>query len=302
MSSAGKSKRLLITGASGFLGWHLCRLAAAKWSLVGVARRNPAAVSDGTPLVGDLTEAGFFSTLFETIQPGAVIHAAAASSSDFCNKHGDASRRINVIAAENLARECSRRKLPFVFTSTDLVFDGTRPPYSESDPTAPVSAYGRQKAEAEKRILACCPEALICRLPLLIGRSGAPGDSFSMRILKALIASNPLNLFVDEYRTPVDGESAAAGILTLLGQATGILHLGGRDRISRYQMGLRLADITGCRSDKLLPVSINDLSTTEPRAPDVSLNSHRAYGLGYEPRSLDLALRRMVAGFDKDSK
>jgi len=301
MSSVGKSKRLLITGASGFLGWHLCRLAAAKWSVIGVARRNPVAADDATPLAGDLRDAGFVATLLETIQPGAVIHAAAESSSDACEKQGNATRRINVIAAENLARECGLRKLPFVFTSTDMVFDGTRPPYGEDDPTTPISAYGRQKAEAEACILACCPEALICRLPLLIGCSGVTGGSFSMRIVKALIAGNPLNLFVDEYRTPVDGESAAAGILTLLGQATGILHLGGRDRISRYRMGLWLADIMGCRNDTLRPVSINDTPTAARRAPDVSLNSQRAYKLGYDPTSLDLALRRMVASFRVDS-
>jgi len=300
MSSAGRPKRLLLTGASGFLGWHLCRQAAVKWSVVGVARYHPVAAEGVTPIVGDLADAGFFSALFNTIQPEAVIHAAAESSAAFCEIHGNASRRINVIASENLARQCNRRKLPFVFTSTDLVFDGTRPPYDEKDPTTPISAYGRQKAEAEERILACYPEALICRLPLLIGDSGAPGGSFSMRILEALAAGNPVNLFTDEYRTPVDGESAAAGILALLGKASGILHLGGRDRISRYHMGLRLAAIMGRRNDKLRPVAINDLPAAAPRSPDVSLNSQRAYGVGYDPRGLDLALQQMVAGFGKD--
>ena len=296
MWSAGKSKRLLVTGASGFLGWHLCRQAAARWSVYGVGRRHSVAAEGTTPIVGNLTDDVFSENLFENVHPGAVIHAAAASSPDSCEKHGNASRQINVIVTEKLARLCAGRGIPFVFTSTDLVFDGKRPPYSEDAPTTPLSEYGRQKVEAEQRTLASCPKALICRLPLLIGRSGAPAGNFSIHILEALVAGKPLNLFTDEYRTPVDGESAAAGILSVLGRATGIVHLGGRDRISRYQMGLRLAAMVGCGHDRIRPVSIQDGTTNTPRAPDVSLISERAYGLGYDPIDLDLALKQMVDG------
>jgi len=300
MSSAGNSHRLLVTGASGFLGWHLCRLAASEWSVYGVGCHHRVAVDDATPVTGDLTDSDFLATLFDRTRPEAVIHAAAASDPAFCEHHADEALRINVTATENLAGQCAQCKIPFVFTSTDQVFDGTCPPYDENDASTPISAYGRQKAEAEQRVMACCPEALICRLPLMVGLSGGFRGTFSLEMLKAFEAGAPMNLFVDEYRTPVDGQSAAAGILAVLGKTAGILHLGGRRRISRYDMGRRLAAIMECREANIRPVSITDAAAAAPRPPDVSLNSQRAFRLGYDPADLDLSLERMVNAFREE--
>lgn len=299
MSSSGNSRRLLVTGASGFLGWHLCRLADPGWSVFGVARRHRVAIDGVTSVTGDLTDSTFLAALFDRIRPVAVIHAAAASDPAFCERHTQEARRINVKATENLASQCARWKIPFVFTSTDLVFDGTRPPYNEDDATTPITAYGRQKAEAEQRVMDCSAEALICRLPLMIGLSGGFRGTFSFEMLRALEAGTPMNLFMDEFRTPVDGESAAAGILTVLMKTSGILHLGGRRRISRYDMGKRLAAIMECRDTNIRPVSIKDVTAAAPRPPDVSLNSQRAHKMGYDPADLDRMLERMVNAFRK---
>lgn len=296
MSSAG---RLLVTGASGFLGWHICRLAAAEWSVYGLGCRHRTAINGTTPVEGDLTDSDFLAVLFDRIRPETVIHAAAASDPAFCEHHADEARRINVTATESLAGHCAQCKIPFVFTSTDLVFGGTRPPYAENDATSPISAYGRQKAEAEQRVMACNTEALVCRLPLMIGFSGGFRGTFSLEMLKALEAGTPINLFVDEFRTPVDGESAATGILTVLGETSGILHLGGRQRISRYEMGQRLAAIMECKKTNIRPVSIKNMAASAPRPPDVSLNSQRAFRLGYDPADLDRSLERMVNAFRK---
>jgi dTDP-4-dehydrorhamnose reductase len=300
MSSAGNPpQRLLVTGASGFLGWHLCRLAASEWSVYGVGCLHRVTVDGATPVMGDLTDSVFLATLFNHIRPGAVIHAAAASDPAFCERHADEARRINVTATERLAEQCARSKIPFVFTSTDLVFDGTRPPYAEDDATTPISAYGRQKAEAEKRVMACWPKALICRLPLMIGLSGGFRGTFSFEMLKSLEAGSSMNLFADEFRTPADGQSAAAGILSVMGKTSGILNLGGRRRVSRYEMGQRLAAIMECKNADIRPVTINEVAPAAPRPPDVSLNSQRAYRLGYAPADLDRSLERMVNAFRK---
>lgn len=300
MSSAGNPpQRLLVTGASGFLGWHLCRLAASEWSVYGVGCRHRVTVDGATPVMGDLTDSDFLATLFIHIRPGAVIHAAAASDPAFCERHADEARRINVTATERLAEQCARSKIPFVFTSTDLVFDGTRPPYAEDDATTPISAYGRQKAEAEQRAMACWPRALICRLPLMIGLSGGFRGTFSFKMLKAFEAGTSIDLFMDEFRTPVDGQNAAAGILSVMGKTSGILNLGGRRRVSRYEMGRRLAAIMKCKNADIRPVSITDLAAAASRPPDVSLNSQRAHRLGYAPADLDRSLERMVNTFRK---
>ncbi|BBO70476.1 NAD(P)-dependent oxidoreductase [Desulfosarcina alkanivorans] len=294
MASATDAGRLLITGASGFLGWHLCRQARAGWAVYALWRHHPVTVPGVITVQGDLTNAGFMESLLREIRPQAVIHAAAQSSNGFCESHAHDSLQINVLATERLAGLCRRLTIPFVFTSTDMVFDGTRPPYAENDPAAPLSAYGRQKADAEQRVLHGHPRALICRLPLLIGLSGGHGSTFSLKIIEALDGGAPVSLFADEFRTPVDGESAAAGILMALGRGTGVLHLGGRTRISRLQMGRRLAAIMGAGEDGIRPASLDDTAAGTRRPPDVALDSRRAYARGYDPLDLDRALARLV--------
>ena len=294
MPSAVNPPRLLITGASGFLGDHLCRQARTRWEVYGIWHQRPI-VADGVKGVqANLSASDRIDALLREIRPDAVIHAAARSVPDDCENHPDETRTLNVTATEVLARVCGRQDIPFVFTSTDLIFDGTHGPYAETDPVGPISEYGRQKAAAERRVREQCPQALICRLPLLIGACFGSGRTFSVTMLESLMGDRPVNLFVDEFRTPVDGHSAAAGILNLIGKAKGVVHLGGRTRLSRHALGRRLADLLGHGHALLRPVSLADIWTVSPRPADVSLDSRRAYALGYTPSDIDSCLHRLV--------
>lgn len=95
-----------------------------------------------------------------------------------------------------------------------------------------------------------------------------------------------LTLFVDEFRTPVAARSAADGVLMALETSDGILHLGGRERVSRYDLGIILAEMLGADPGLILPGHKRDRTVGAPRPPDVSLDSSRAYALGYDPPPL----------------
>ena len=148
-------------------------------------------------------------------------------------------------------------------------------------------------------MLARHPGALVCRLPNLIGLSGGRGHSFCKTILDAIQTHTPIRLFADEFRTPVDGGSAAGGILMALGKMSGVLHLGGRTRISRLEVGRRLAAIMGVNEAMIQAVRFDAVDTVARRPPDVSLDSRRAYGLGYAPEDLDRVLQGMVNDYRK---
>jgi len=288
-------KRLLVTGAGGFLGWQACRLAAAHWQVFGLCRR-PAPLPDGCEPIGcDLTHVDDVDALFSELRPDAVIHTAAAADPNFCETHPDQTEPINVHVPVWLAGRCAREKIPLLFTSSDLVFDGTRPPYSESDPVAPVNVYGAQKARAEAAVLSVWPGALICRMPLLFGWSGSVHAAFDREMILAIEQGRPLRLFTDEFRTPVDVQSAAAGLLLLLQKASGIFHLGGAERISRFELGVRIAGILGASPQSLIPALQQGVSMAAARPADVSLVNRKARRLGYDPPPLDDAIRKAVA-------
>jgi dTDP-4-dehydrorhamnose reductase len=285
-------KKLLITGASGFLGWYLCEAAhQAGWQVFGVSYQKAIAPVHYPIYPLDLTDFVAVREYMTELQPDAVIHAAALSQPNACQMQPEQSYQINVIAAINLAGLCADAGVPFVFTSSEQVFDGESAPYRESDRPNPLNLYGEHKALAEVGILQRHPTAAIARMPLMYGASPyAP--SFLQPFVAKLKAGERLDVFVDEWRSPVSGVDAAAGILLALEQVQGIVHLGrivhlgGKERISRAQFGERLVEQLGLPPSLLNPCQQADVPMAAPRAKDLSLESAIAFGLGYAPRSI----------------
>ncbi len=284
-------QKLLITGASGFVGWNLCQTAAANWQVFGTTFSHPIALEGATLRKIDLRDHDAVKALFKQIQPDAVIHAAAAKDPNYCQENPIESHRINVDASVSLAGLCADREIPFVFTSTDMVFDGTSAPYAETAPVSPIHVYGEQKVLTEERILARYPAAAICRLPLMFGDAGPVAQSFLQPMVQQINTGATVNLFTDEYRTPISGRVAAEGLLLALGKTRGILHLGGSERISRYEFGRLMVETFDFKNANLNACLQRDVKMAARRPPDLSLDSARAHQLGFAPAPIARQLR-----------
>lgn len=279
-------QKLLVTGTSGFLGWNLCPLAAIAWDVYGTYCTRSTDIPNTTLLKLDLTDFQAVKVLFKTLQPAAVIHLAAQSNPNLCQTQPQASHRINVTTTCELAGLCAEAGIPFVFTSTDLVFDGRQAPYRESDPVSPLSRYGEQKVLAEEGVLNCYPNAAVCRMPLMFGAVPATASSFIQPFIQTLRAGKELKLFADEFRTPVSGTTAAKGLLLALQAVRGRIHLGGKERVSRYEFGRLMAEVLELPIANLQSCRQQDVPMPAPRPADVSLDSSIAFNLGYAPLSL----------------
>ncbi|MBD2461736.1 NAD(P)-dependent oxidoreductase [Oscillatoria sp. FACHB-1407] len=288
-------KKLLVTGASGFLGWNVCQAAQANWQVYGTYATHPVTISGVTTLKVDLTDYRALQELFQSLQPDAVIHLAAQSSPNVCQTQPEAAYAINVTASANLAGLSGDRAIPCVFTSSDLVFDGRNAPYTETDPVCPISHYGEQKVLAEQEMRSRHPGVAVCRMPLMFGY--APNAvSFLQPFLQTMRSGKPLSLFVDEVRTPVSGRDAAQGLLLALEQVQGYLHLGGCDRLSRYEFGRHMVEVLELTEANISACRQADVPMPAPRPADVSLDSSKAFELGYNPGSIreELAFLRDV--------
>lgn len=234
----------------------------------------------------DLTSRTRVNRLFAATEPDAVIHAAAAADPNFCQNNPVLSEQINIHASIVIAQACAGRSLPCAFTSTDLVFDGTAPPYREEDRTAPLNLYGEQKVSAEQHMLSINPRTIICRMPLMYGDAPAGAKSFIQPLIQTLREGKTLKLFTDEYRTPLTASDAAEGLLLALHHTEQrILHLGGPQRLSRYDIGTLLVEALHIKGN-LTPSRQRDIVMAAPRAADVSLDSTRATALGFKPKSM----------------
>lgn len=288
---------LWITGISGFLGWHLAQVAQANWQIYGTYHRQPIRLRQGgTTAQLDLLDFEAVVATFALQRPAAVIHTAALAQPNACQQQPQLSYGINVAATEHLARCCAAARVPLVFTSSNLVFDGQSPPYREVDAPCPVNLYGEHKAEAERRLLAAHPQAVVCRLPLMFGPATPTASSFLQDFLDKLQSGQRLNLFTDEYRMPADARAIATGLLLAVQQpGLGILHLAGAERLSRYDMGQLLIQQWQITTANIHPCRQADVSMPAPRPPDLSMDTTKAQQLGYQAQPMGTTLAQIYS-------
>jgi dTDP-4-dehydrorhamnose reductase len=285
-------KRLLITGASGFLGWYLCAAAQKEWEVYGTTLSKAINIPNSKLLQVDLTDLAALRHTFEVVQPDAVIHAAALSQPNVCEVKPDASFAINVQASWWIAEICAAREIPCVFTSTDQVFDGQHAPYAETSVVSPVNCYGKHKVMAEEGMRSRYPKTSICRLPLMFGTT-PHAPSFLQGFVAQLRQGKSLKLFTDEYRTPASGSAIAQGILGALHHQPPYLHLGGKEKLSRYEFGLQLAERLHLPKELILPCRQADVPMAAPRPADVALDSALAFAIGYAPAAIIEELQKL---------
>ncbi|MCB9831508.1 MAG: sugar nucleotide-binding protein [Planctomycetes bacterium] len=261
---------LLITGAGGFLGGRLRGLARARGLRVASSR-------DGLGRL-DLETPGATGTLVRALRPRRIVHAAAIPDIAACAAAPDLAWRVNVEASRELARAAADLGSRLLFVSTDQVFDGRDAPYTEDAPARPLHHYGRSKLAAETALLELDADLLVVRLPLLLGPARGGRRSASDQVYDAAREGRRLGLFVDEYRSPLVVEAAAEALLDLLDRpARGLLHLGGPERLSRFEIGRLLLLGAGLDPDSTLDpgrLAGHPLEATRPA--DLGLDSARA--------------------------
>jgi len=280
-------RTLLVLGTSGFLGRALVEALAARL-VAGRAAPFAAAVAAGPhphapaplrPLVVDGSRPGAVARALAVERPDAVLLVSALARGGDCERDPELAARLNADLPGEVARWCAAAGARLVHASTDLVFADPAPRPGgrlESDPVGATDAYGRTKAAGEVAVLDACPGSLVARLPLLVGDSRGRGLGASDGLLAALSRGDAPTLFDDEWRTPLDVDRAAAALLDLAaGDARGIVHLPGPERLTRAELGRRVAAAAGAPPERLR-VAPRAALGLEARPADVCLDGERA--------------------------
>jgi dTDP-4-dehydrorhamnose reductase len=276
--------KILLTGAGGFIGSHLRR----KLESLGGFEIFSSRSAPPRRIALDLESPGSVAELVRGLRPACVLHAAGWSTIADCERDPAAARRINTDATLEMAEAAARLGTRFVFFSTDQVFDGEEAPYADAAPTRPLHVYGQTKADAESGLVQL-RDAIILRPSLVYGDSPAGNRSPDEVVVAAARRREPLRLFTDEVRSPVSAGFVADAIVALLRlDFAGALNLGGRDRVTRYELGLRVCEAYGLDPGFIEAVKAADLGLDPPRPRDLTLISEPTYALlGVSPPGLE---------------
>ena len=239
----------------------------------------------------DLGSVAGLCQIIRALRINLVIHSAAITNVEFCEKNPDIAHKVNVVYSENVAQACAECGVKMVHISTDHIFSGEKSYVSEEEIVVPVNVYGATKAEAELRVTLRNAEALIVRTNFF-GWGTSYRKSFSDWIINSLRSQSTTNLFDDVYFTPIytyDLINAIKNILML--NYSGVINIVSRERISKYDFGIRICNVFHLNQNLIKKdLLINKINLIK-RPSDMSLSSKKIEDMGLELiRSIDSQL------------
>jgi len=253
--------KVLVTGVNGFLGaYWLEALLQMHAQVVATASRPFRSDLPIHPNISyrqlDLTDSESLDVMIRQERPDVILHAAALSKPDDCERDPKRADRINTEATQRLLQAAAAIGSYFCYISTDFVFDGIQGMYREEDQPDPVNHYGYTKWQAEKRVQAYPHAWSVVRTVLVYGKPVPGRPNLLSIVAERLRNGETYSVVDDQFRTPTFAGDLAWGVGKLIeGQHRGIFHLCGEELMTPYEMAIQTADHLGLDPSGILRVS-----------------------------------------------
>jgi dTDP-4-dehydrorhamnose reductase len=276
--------KIIVTGASGFLGREVCLAALRRGHEVLALGGSRAPVVPGVAQARafDLCSEAALEALVLEEFPHAVVHCAALPTIETCLAEPSRTKALNTEVPKKLAQLCFHLGAKLVHLSTDTVFDGVTGNYQPTDHPKPLNLYGETKAAAEVEVLKFGREhAAVLRTSPIIGNSVTGDRGLHERLFVSWREGKATTLFTDEVRQPVEVSNLADVTIELCERAnlSGLYHWAGTEAMSRHEIGVRIARHFGLDAEALVrPTSRAEVPSAAARPRDLSLRLHPLAG------------------------
>ena len=289
---------MLITGGTGLLGVAIQKTVPKDiqaFSIYYPERLLPEPLP--FPIrAADVTDRTQMQSVFEWAMPDVVIHTAAIGSVDFAEKNREETRKVNVDGTEVITELCQLFKSRLIYISSNAVFDGRTPFYSETAPVNPINYYGQLKVEAENVVRESSMPWAIVRPILMYGWPyEGERDNPVVWWVRSLENGKPIKVVDNVFNKPLPVWSCAEVVWELIRQQrTGLYHVAGLDHLSLYQFALQVAEIFDLDARLITPVPDSYFPEIAPRPRDTSFDTSKTENeLGVKPIGVKEGLLRM---------
>lgn len=261
-------KKILITGASGFVGSRTVAALQGTHELITPCHSEL-----------DITSAEAVESFISRTQPDAILHLAALSNTGYCEEHPQESYLVNVISVENIAKAAARHGIKLVWFSSDQVYNGCTELglLSEDTPLKPENHYGRHKLLAEKRALEICTDSVALRATWMYD-SERPGmkthRNFVLNFQEAIKNGTPLRVATREFRGITWIEDVVRNIQHTFDLPGGVYNFGAENHLNTYETAVEYARIQGLDPDT---IAIPDTERFPEHIRNLSMLMQKAY-------------------------
>ncbi|HEU0020306.1 MAG TPA: SDR family oxidoreductase [Dehalococcoidia bacterium] len=307
--------RVLVIGASGFIGQYLVRhlLDRPEYQVSGTFNSRmiqsrmvqsrmiqSRVVPEGCCnwYRADLTDERELGEVFETVNPEIVVLLAAMADVGQCEREYHLATKVNLIGTKNVTRLCDTYRVRLVFLSTEYVFDGERGNYREDETPAPTTHYGQTKWEAEQAVSRCRNPWGIIRTSLVYGwPAWADRANLVTRVIDNLTSGRPAYGHTDQYRSPVYVEDLVRGIVKVMEEDySGVSHLAGPDWANMGWFVQTVAETFQMDRSLVVQGESTAPGAGGARPSRLGLDSTRSVArLGFQPRGIVSGLKDMQA-------
>ncbi len=263
-------KRILICGANGLLGQRLALMLSSQteYEVLHTSHHRSFVFDnrllDYTQL--DITRKSDVKSLVSSFHPDVIMNAAAATNVDWCETHREEAWKVNVVGVEHLIEAARKVGARLIHVSTDYVFDGKSGPYKEDDRPNPLSYYGKSKLAAENALrISDIPYAIV-RTIVVYGAGINVKENFPLWVFNSLRAGKRIRCVEDQISNPTSVNDLAFAVLKIFElNKTGIYHVCGSERLSRYEFARRVAEVFELDPELIERARTSDLQQIAPR-------------------------------------
>lgn len=287
--------KILFTGITGLLGKYFLSEKLSDYEIIGTYKSN-SSLNLKNSIQLDVSDKSEVQNVIYRVNPSVIVHAASIGSVDYCESHQDEALAVNVEGTKNIISSCEEKNIKIIFISSNAVFDGDNPPYSEISKINPLDVYGKTKAHGEKEVKNSVTNWVIIRLMTMYGWNNPNERTNPVTwALDQLKSKNSIKVVDDIYNNHLYAGQAAEVLWKIIKKKKNreVYNVAGGECTSRFELAVKTAEVFGFNKKFIAPVRNDFFKNLAPRPKNTCFDTSKI------EKDLDIKPLKIIDGLRK---